>query len=293
MRKLILLLLLFFNSPLVFSGEVISNVRGQILINTYGEKYKLNQKLYIYNPETQRRIGVVKVMQKRRRQEAIMAKLLNGKAIPGALVESAERNIANDDGQDIRSHRTRTNELNRRTRRENSGTLKIKHGIGLYLINSQLSVRTSYANINMNGTGLGVDYSFQIPLYTQTSFRGNIGIHPVKLSSSSSGGDNNNFDVTYLSLVGLGKHIFKPNQTGTWIAGGAGFLMPTSKSSSVLDSNSISTNYSINLAIGTDIVSNKQLTSLSFEYAIFPTANTQTTSTAFTQMLFGFSFFFK
>jgi hypothetical protein len=291
-RKFIFLLLLIFCNPLVFAGEVISNVRGQVLINTYGEKFKLNQKLYIYNPKTQRKIGVVQVMQKRRDQEAVMAELLNGKAPPGALAEIAERNISNVDEVDIREHRTRANELERRTKRESSGNLRIKHGFGLSLMNSQLSVKTSYVKTNMTGSGLGVDYNFQVPVTIQTSFLGAIGFHPIKLNHNSTTGNNDFFDVSYLSLVGLAKYIFNPNQTGMWLGAGGGLIVPNSKSSSVLQSDSITTNYSLNFVVGTDMASRKQLISLSFGYAIFPGSNTPTTSTSFSQTLLGFSYYF-
>lgn len=287
----IFLSVILFAYPL-WAGEVISNVRGKVLINTYGETYRLNQKLYIYNPENQRKIGVVQVMQRRRDQEAVMCELLSGSAPPGALAEAAQRKISTEDEIDIRGHRTQKTELDRRTRRDSAGTLTTKHAIGFSIISSSLNVRTSYYNTTMTGTGLGVDYIFQLPLYTQMSLLGDVGIRPIKITNSSTSGENNYFEVAYLTFTGLFKFIFNPNQKGGWMAVGGGLITPYSKTSNVLDSNSISTNYSINFAIGSDIVSTRQSIGLRFEYAIFPAANTATTSTAFSQMIFGFSYFF-
>jgi hypothetical protein len=291
LNKLILTLILLYQS-LASAGEVISNVRGKILINTYGEKYNLNQKLYIYNPVTQRKIGIVKVMQKRRDQEAVLAELVNGKALPGALAEVAERNVATDDEVDIRGHRTRAREFDRRAKRDSSGTLKTKHGLSINLINTQLSVKAPNISTKMTGTGLGFDYTFQVPTYIRTSFLGDLGIHPIKLSNSATNGDNNHFDVTYFSIVGMLKYIFNPNQTGSWIAGGIGFILPYTKSSNVLESDSIATNYSINFAVGTDIPAKNQLISLKFAYAIFPSSNTGNSQISFSQMTFGFVYFY-
>jgi hypothetical protein len=292
MRKIVFLLFLILFEPSVFAGEVISNVRGKVLVNTYGEKYKLNQKLYVFNPETQRKIGVIRVMQRRRDQEAIVAEMINGKAPPGALVEASERNISTEEEVDIRGHRTRARELDRRTKRDSAGTQKTKHGVSVSLINSQLAVKTAYVNTTMSGTGLAFDYSFQVPLFTQTSLLGGIGIHPIRISTSSSSGGSNTFSVTYYSLTGLMKYVFNPNQRGGWMGVGGGFIIPQSKTSNILEADSISTNYGIHLAVGNDIFSNKQLISLWFQYAIFPGANTSTTSTSFSQMIFGFSYFF-
>jgi hypothetical protein len=285
-------LFIFFNITPIWAGEVISNVRGKVIINTYGEAYRLNQKLYIYNPQNQRKIGVLQVMQRRRDQEAVACELLSGSAPPGALVEASQRTISTEDSQDIRGHRTRKVDLDRRTRRDPAGTQSTRHAIGFSIMSTSLNVRTSYYNTTMSGTGIGFDYIFQVPLYTQVSLLGDLGYHPVRVNNSSSTGENNYFQVDYLTLTGLFKFVFNPNQKGGWMAAGAGFILPYSKTSNVLDSDSISTNYSINFAVGTDIVSSRNVIGLKLEYALFPAASTSTTSTNFSQMIFGFSYFF-
>jgi hypothetical protein len=283
MKKIIVLLILFMRWPSAFAGEVISNLNGKVLINTNGEEYKLNQKFYIYNPETQRKIGKVTVIQKRR-DKSVVAEIISGTAIPGALVELAVRNITNSNESELDPDNRRTHESNRRSKR-------YKNGISISLLSSQLAVKTAYLDTTMRGTNFGVNYIFQIPLHTQMSLLGGIGIHPIKLSGTTSNGLNQNFNVNYFNLEGLIKYIFNPNQTGVWFAMGGGFNLPQSKSSNVLDSNSISSNYSINFAIGNDISTKNLLMSLKFEYAIFPGVNTSTTRTSFSQMIFGVLFY--
>jgi hypothetical protein len=265
--KLVFVLFLFFIYTLSFAGEVISYRQGQVLINTSNEKYQLNQKLYIYNPETHQKIGIVVVKQKRPNQKTVIAELINGKVITGALVETATRNLAS------------TNDV------------RIKYGIGLNLINSHLTVKAYNITTNMSGTGIGVDYTVMYPVYLQTTLLGTFGIHPVKLNNASTTGDNNYFDVTYLTGVGALKYRLNNRQTGNWIAFGSGLNIPYSKSSNILHANTITTNYSLNFTYGNDMEVNNKLVSLKVEYVIFPGENSSSTGITFSQIIFGFSYF--
>lgn len=97
-----------------------------------------------------------------------------------------------------------------------------------------------------------------------------------------------NVKIGYLSMYGMGKYILTKTKNRYWIGGGLGYLLASSKSSSVLDTSLISSNQVLTIGGGVDIGIGKNTIPVSLDYSLFPSS--PTVSASVISLKFGWGF---
>lgn len=201
-----------------------------------------------------------------------VAQILKGKSAEGHVIVAASQNgqqkaamaAAEDEG------RISSKDLSR-------------YGIVIsYLMNNMSAVYNSGASTtNMKGFGVGALGYHDFEMSDRSDIRISVGLEQFQVAEektdlSCAGGTSNtcNALITYLSSYGLYKFILSDKATKFWIGGGGGFLLALSKSSTVLNSAQITTNYVYTVSGGVDFAMKQgQYLPVILEYSMFPSAN--------------------
>jgi hypothetical protein len=158
-----------------------------------------------------------------------------------------------------------------------------------YLINkmsAKFTINGVEKTTDMAGNGFGALAYYDYKVSDAVQLRGSGGLEQFQVSESRNSMDCDkgtsttcNAIISYLSLYGLAKYNFINGYTKFWFGGGGGYLLAVSKSSTVLDSSQISTNYVATVSGGMDVnMSRGQYLPVVIEYSFFPSSNTVTAS---------------
>lgn len=146
----------------------------------------------------------------------------------------------------------------------------------------------------LKGSSFGVSGFYDYPISPALQIRGLAGVEQLKAAGTISTADceastNCTFNVSYLSLHGQAKYNFLRNSTmKAWVNGGFGFLLALSKSSTVVDTSSISTDQIYSFGAGADIkMGRKTFLPVSIEYGIFPPSETVKANILFLRVGYG------
>ncbi|MES3036337.1 MAG: hypothetical protein V4736_00395 [Bdellovibrionota bacterium] len=140
---------------------------------------------------------------------------------------------------------------------------------------------TEYSS-SMTGTGFSVSGLYDYDLTKDWQFRALAGIETfntegtVAASACNNGASSNcDFILMNLSFQGLAKYNFSTGSMRPWIGGGIGYIFALSKSSNVINTSELSTNWLYTLAGGLDWgLASGAYIPLSIEYSQFPDSAT-------------------
>jgi hypothetical protein len=132
--------------------------------------------------------------------------------------------------------------------------------------------------VSLSGMSFSLKGLFDYELFDHIWFRGTSGYQGFTASGSSKCGTGTsacNVSISYLSFDFLGRYIFTDGSIRPWLGGGFSMLFPAAKSSTALESSSITTSSTLVLAGGADWSINKEMyIPISLEYAMFPKSST-------------------
>ncbi|HWU44509.1 MAG TPA: hypothetical protein VN132_13755 [Bdellovibrio sp.] len=152
---------------------------------------------------------------------------------------------------------------------------------------NKMSAKPPGGSVDMSGTSFDFLGFYQMQLDRNISVKLAGGYQTLVASGSASsnicGGNttaNCSVNISYLGFDALIRYSFvKTNSLEFWGGAGLGFLFAISKSSNVLDTGKITTNQTINLALGSDFyISKKNFIPLQFEYSMFPNNSSSSAS---------------
>lgn len=120
---------------------------------------------------------------------------------------------------------------------------------------------------------------FDYQLFDQVWFRGLGGVEAFKTSGPAQCGTSSNstcdVNIMYLSADAIARYVFSNGNIKPWVGGGVALLFPLSKSSSLLQSSSITSTYAFLFTGGVDWKLNpKMYVPISIEYAMLPKSDT-------------------
>ena len=275
MKKYISALILL-TSHLVLAGS-IKTVKGtQVLINLEGSTFTEGQQVMAKDAAGKNR-ALLKI--KKAGQNQALAEIVKGKVEVGYTVGSSRAPAAVNQSSGEFSD-AKLEEILRGT----------KWGVlGSYVsssMNARYSLNSVNKTANMSGTGFGVLGYYDMPFSETIEFRalGGLEQFSAKQTHSEMDCDSGNSNVcsvsiNYLSMYGLAKYKFSHSgKNHIWGAGGFGYLMAMSKSSTVLDVGTISSNQVLTLSLGADIGLKSGILPISIDYSIFPASSTVTAS---------------
>lgn len=130
-----------------------------------------------------------------------------------------------------------------------------------------------------SGTSFSFKGLYDHRLFDKVWFRGLFGIEGLKTEGSKACGNSANeacnVDIMYLSADAIGRYVFTEGQFRPWAGGGVSLLFPLSKSSTLLQTSSITNTYALIFAVGVDWeISPTMVIPLSVEYAMLPKSDT-------------------
>lgn len=130
-----------------------------------------------------------------------------------------------------------------------------------------------------SGTSFSAKGLYDHRLFDKVWFRGLFGLEGLKTEGGSACGNASNqsctVDIMYLSADAIGRYVFSENQVRPWVGGGLSLLFPLSKSSSLLQSSSITNTYVLLFTTGVDWqISPTMVLPISLEYGMLPKSET-------------------
>lgn len=130
-------------------------------------------------------------------------------------------------------------------------------------------------SVDLKGTSFGVTGLYDYRMSSKFSVRGLVGYDMYQLSGSTPLSDCTNsttctVSISYLSSYGIARYNITEDPTRIWVGGGLGFLLALSKTSTILNTDQISTNLVYMISGGADIkMSNNSFLPLQLDYAMF------------------------
>ncbi len=150
--------------------------------------------------------------------------------------------------------------------------------------------------VNLQGNSFGIGGFYDYRWSPHLGIRGIGAFDQYQLSGTTPFNDCDNttncsVSINYLSGYGIARYDFKQGETKFWAGGGFGYLFALSKSSSILDTNQISTNLVYVLSVGGDIqMGGKSFIPLQFDYAIFQGSSSVKSNSMILRAGYGFYF---
>lgn len=141
------------------------------------------------------------------------------------------------------------------------------------------NTNASTGTVALSGNAFSAKYLFDYRLFSQVWFRGTTGLDSFVASGSSKCTETQkavcDVKIYYLSFDALARFVFtEKGSLHPWAGGGFGLLFPMSKSSTALDSSSISNTSVTVVAGGLDwVMQSGAYFPVSIEYSLLPTSN--------------------
>lgn len=273
MKTLVATLILFFVSFQAQAIKVTAVKNGKALLDLEGESVKTNER-YLAISEEGKKKGLLTIHQvKGNKAIAVIDK---GSAQVGYVLEPYEARSAH--------HRSRD---------------KASWGLmGGYSMNS-MDVKPTGGSVSLAGSSFELTgfYSMVLDKNISAKFSGGYKTLVANGTASSAlcgNGTSTNCDVniSYLGIDALLRYTVWQNKTfDVWGGAGLGFLFALSKSSNVLDTSKITTNQTIEVALGADYNLNAQnYIPFQFTYALFPNNSTSSANQMIFSVGYGWNF---
>lgn len=264
MRHLdILVYILTLFSPSLFAADVIKVKGTSALIDLKGESAGPGTVYYALSVDGKRR-GIIEIA--KIKGDKAIGKIIKGRAEVGMQLELKGGTS---------------------TASKSSPTGHQRAYWGALLGVAQDSMK---ANVNVAGTNTvrstesltGIAFSamglFDYEVFPQIWFRGLAGLETLNVSGAAVCGSRNretcNASIYYLSADFIGRYIFSMGDIRPWLGGGVALMFPASKTSTAVDSASISSTTVILVSGGVDwFISPTMYIPVSIEYGILPKSN--------------------
>lgn len=267
---LYLLSLIFAFTPPSLSAEIGKFNKKQAIVLLNGDSVEVGKSYFVIDPSSLKRKAKIQI--DKITGDKAKATILKGKVEQGyqlALGSSSDEDSSQDS-----------------TSGSSTSSLQSSWGImGSYVMNSMSAKRTSggaTATTSMSGStfGLSAFYNFAFSKNLSLKFSG--AYDPLTVTGSiasppgCTSGTNCDANITYLSGYGHANYyISTGSKYRPQVGIGLGFLFPMSKSSTALNTDKISMNQVINLALGLDIRMGKgEYLPIAFEYNYFSPSDT-------------------
>jgi outer membrane protein W len=256
---LVLASALLFTSLAAQAADVVK-VKGKgVLVNLSGETAQVGDNYYLLN-SSGKKIGIIRIVKMIKGDQAI-AKLTAGQANPGMILQKR----AAGGGTTAR-------------RREKGGggsaylQSKSYWGVlGGFSKNSMSVDLTNGANASMSGTGFSVFGMFDYMFFDRVWFRGSAGYEAFNVSGGNACSGTCDAQIGYLAFSFMGRYLFTDGSIRPWLGGGFDLLFPATKSSTALESSSVTNAGIFIFAAGADwSISNTMYIPFSVEYGLFP-----------------------
>lgn len=249
-------------APSVFAAQ-ISKVKGRaVLISLDGESVIIGDQFYVINASGKR--NAIVVIKKIVKKDQAIGSITAGKdVLPGETLKRRDGAPIKQASQD-----------------KSSGPTKLQKAYwgllaGYNMNNMNVDLSTG-STVSLSGSAFSAKVMFDYMLFRHVWFRGSSGYQGFSVTGPSScAGAACTADITYLAFDFVGRYVFTEGDFRPWLGGGFSMLFPATKSSSALDTASI-TNASVFLFMGgMDFqVSPKMYVPVSVEYALFPKSST-------------------
>lgn len=272
-RAIICLIFLLLTAPFAHGASVLQVKGTKAMIDIDGlDVVEPGTQLVAIDAQGKRR-GLLRVTQVKGRRA--VADIVKGRAEKGFELEG----------------RASSSSMGRMSREEASPSFSASGkaaGVMLGLIQTSMSASfkagtgtlTRDVTTTMGGSSFGLTGYYDHPINPRFQIRGVAGYEQLAASGSidtadCSGTTTCDFNVSYLSLYGLGKFNLTTGPSKFWLSGGMGFLIAMSKASSVLNTNQISTNQIFSLGLGYDVsLGRGKMMPIALEYGLFPPSDT-------------------
>lgn len=271
MKTLFTTLIIFFISLQSQAFKIITVKGGKALIDLEGETARVGEQFFAVGPDGKRKAALT--INQVKGQKAI-AKIDKGQAREGFSLEPREQ-------------------------KSNVRASKDKSAWGLsagYAMN-KMTVKPTGGTVDLSGSSFSVLGFYQTDLDKNFSVKLSGGYQSLVANGTSAtalctGSTNCNVNIGYLGLNALVRYTLVQNRTlSFWGGAGLGFLFAVSKSSNILDTTKITTNQTINGALGVDYhLSKKEFIPLQFEYAMFPDNSSSSASQMILSAGYGWDF---
>ncbi len=283
--------ILFFSFSLsAQAAEVVQVKENKVLIKIDTEDMQPNQEYYLLNA-TNKKTGLIQISQVKNGKA--IGTLTKGKAQVGmkllAKSGSAQKSGSNNENATM------------------SGSTKLKNSWGLLLGYSMQSMSASFRggvpvkdySLAMTGSSLSYFGFFNYVYSSNIVIELSGGIYPLAVATTISDTacigqtTNCNVNITYLDGAMLAKYYlpFKMKHK-FWLGGGMDFLMPSSKSTTVLSEADIGMNQMFRFGLGADlfVIGKKSFIPIQFDYSMFPPSAGVSTSAMNVRFGYGISF---
>lgn len=260
MKTLIAALIFLFISVQAQAIKITVVKNGKALLDLEGETVKTGEQFVALDEEGKKK--ALLTIRQVKNNKAI-AGIDKGQAKEGFVLEPYEK----------------------RSRSARSSKEKSSFGIMAGYNMNSMTAKPVGGSVSMSGTSYSLLGFYAMDLDRDISAKFIGGYQTLKATGSAdsaicTGSTDCNVDLSYLTIEALVRYRFVKGQTmDFWGGAGLGFLFPMSKSSNVLDTSKITTNQTINVALGLDwYLKKKEFVPFQLEYAMYPNNSTSSAS---------------
>lgn len=286
LNRSLLGLFIFVFSLSGHAATVTTTKDTRVLIDLEGADTAPGDEYYLIDPATQKKRAIVRITQVKNNKA--IANVLRGKGEKGFTLQAKASSMSSPVVDSSPSSGGKSKESFSSRPVPGGDWLKIPRDswgvLGEYIMPSMEATQKlagGYTNSSsMTGTNFGAGAFYDYVYMSNLIGRGIVALEQFEVTGSSSNplgcnGGGCDAKFTYLSFYGVGKYHFTEGKYRGWVGGGVGFLLALSKSSTILNASSVSTNQVLTVGGGVDIqMSRKNYVPVSLEYSLFPPSDT-------------------
>lgn len=259
---------LFLFSHHALATKIVQVKNGKVMIDTEGDSFNVGDQLTAIdgNGKKRGRLTIKKLKGRR-----ALADVDKGNVQASFTLEaySGSKRRAGYDGE-------RNSESSTAAKKMTSQD-KTAWGLMAGFSQNSMTVQLTGASAAMKGSSYSLLGFYQIALDKDISVKGYGGYQTLIASGSigtavCSGSTNCTIDISYIGLDAVVRYtVFRTRTIDFWMGAGFGYLFPISKTSSAVNTGSISANITYNFVLGVDYHLNKNhFVPIEFNYGVFP-----------------------
>lgn len=275
----VVLLLVFITTSLAKASEVTQVKENKVLIQIDTDDVQQNQEYFLVNGAG-KKIGLVQITQVK--NSKAIGTIIKGKANPGLKLQAKSAN--SNGGPQKRAAKDNSQEP-----RDSAPTAstKVKNSWGFLVGYSMQTMSASFRggtpiqdySLNMTGSNLSYFGFFNYAYTPNLIIEASGGLFPLNVATTITDpaciGTTTNctVNINYLDGALLAKYYFPIKlKHKFWVGGGMDFLMPSSKTTTVLSEADIGFNQMFRFGFGTDlfVIGKKSFIPIQFDYTMFP-----------------------
>lgn len=250
----------------------VAKVKGKkVLINLSGESAMVGDTFYLLNASGKRKaiVRIVKV-----KGDQAIGNVTAGAADAGMSLQRRAGSSAGGGGGGGRVARESSDSGSGPLRKKSYWGGMLGFNMNSMQVDLPASGTIAAQTVSLSGSSFSAMGFFDYKLFERVWFRGLAGYQGFSGTGPAScppGNQTCSVTISYLDLAFLGRYLFTDSSFRPWLGGGFSLLFPASKSSTALDSSSISESGIFVFTGGIDwSISNEMYIPISVEYALFP-----------------------